>query len=108
MMLRQKLQALSFEFIWPETVDLHVFWSSTVGASAEQEAGCHKACIRWHKAEGALLQVAHRLESVMGCHKVIVMEHGRIVEEGSPRELTRVRSKFAELYRAQCRDQASA
>ena len=48
------------------------------------------------------LQVAHRLEAVMGCDRVVVMEQGSIVEEGDPQELLQQpHSHFAALQRAQ-------
>lgn len=46
-------------------------------------------------------QVAHRLDSVMGCDVVIVMEEGRLVESGAPMQLLRQRgSRFAAMHRA--------
>lgn len=46
-------------------------------------------------------QVAHRLESVMGCDAVVVMEEGRIVETGLPMQLLAAKgSRFAAMHRA--------
>jgi ABC-type multidrug transport system fused ATPase/permease subunit len=46
-------------------------------------------------------QVAHRLDSIMGCDVVIVMEEGRLVECGAPMQLLRRReSRFAAMHRA--------
>ncbi|MGW1891036.1 ABC transporter ATP-binding protein [Streptomyces sp. NPDC002004] len=44
--------------------------------------------------------IAHRLSTVEIADRVLVMEHGRIVEDGSPAELVRATGPFAELYRA--------
>lgn len=44
--------------------------------------------------------IAHRLSTVEVADRVLVMEHGRIVEDGSPAELIGGEGKFADLHRA--------
>ncbi|MGW2446441.1 ABC transporter ATP-binding protein [Streptomyces sp. NPDC001675] len=44
--------------------------------------------------------IAHRLSTVEIADRVLVMEHGRIVEDGSPDELIAGTGRFAELHRA--------
>ncbi|MGW1883034.1 ABC transporter ATP-binding protein [Streptomyces sp. NPDC001970] len=44
--------------------------------------------------------IAHRLSTVEIADRVLVMEHGRIVEDGTPAELTRGAGRFAGLHRA--------
>ncbi|MFE3329491.1 ABC transporter ATP-binding protein [Streptomyces sp. NPDC059176] len=44
--------------------------------------------------------IAHRLSTVEIADRVLVMEHGRIVEDGSPGELTGGTGRFADLHRA--------
>ncbi len=44
-----------------------------------------------------LLTVAHRLESIVLADRVIVLEHGRVVEEGAPDDLRRAGGAFARL-----------
>ncbi|NEB79675.1 ABC transporter ATP-binding protein [Streptomyces sp. SID14478] len=44
--------------------------------------------------------IAHRLSTVEIADRVLVMEHGRIVEDGSPAELIAGTGSFAELHRA--------
>lgn len=47
----------------------------------------------------AWLQIAHRLESVMGCDEVAVMDGGRVVECGPPaRLLEDSHSRFSALH----------
>jgi ABC-type multidrug transport system fused ATPase/permease subunit len=52
-------------------------------------------------ARRTTLTIAHRLSTVRFANRVIVMEAGRIVEEGSPRELLRSNGTFAGLHRLQ-------
>ena len=47
------------------------------------------------------LTIAHRLSTVRFANRVIVMEAGRIVEQGSPRELLRSNGTYAGLHRLQ-------
>ncbi|MCP3816857.1 ABC transporter ATP-binding protein/permease [Streptomyces sp. A3M-1-3] len=44
--------------------------------------------------------IAHRLSTVQIADRVLVMEGGRIVEDGSPTELTTGTGRFADLHRA--------
>lgn len=48
-----------------------------------------------------VLQVAHKLESIMGCNAVVVMEEGRVVEMGAPMQLLATKgSHFAAMHKA--------
>ncbi|MER5179951.1 ABC transporter ATP-binding protein [Streptomyces sp. NPDC002896] len=44
--------------------------------------------------------IAHRLSTVEIADRVLVMEHGRIVEDGTPAELIAGEGRFADLHRA--------
>ncbi|MDF3148992.1 MULTISPECIES: ABC transporter ATP-binding protein [unclassified Streptomyces] len=44
--------------------------------------------------------IAHRLSTVEIAHRVLVMEHGQIVEDGTPAELIAGTGRFADLHRA--------
>lgn len=44
--------------------------------------------------------IAHRLSTVSIADRVLVMEHGEIIEDGSPQQLTAGDGKFAKLYKA--------
>ncbi|MFE5141489.1 ABC transporter ATP-binding protein [Streptomyces fagopyri] len=44
--------------------------------------------------------IAHRLSTVEIADRVLVMEHGRIVEDGAPAELVTSTGRFADLHRA--------
>jgi ATP-binding cassette subfamily B protein len=45
----------------------------------------------------AVLTVAHRLATAQDANRVLVMEAGQIVEEGSPEELIRRGGRFASM-----------
>ncbi|MFJ9248300.1 ABC transporter ATP-binding protein [Streptomyces sp. NPDC101776] len=44
--------------------------------------------------------IAHRLSTVEIADRVLVMEHGRIIEDGTPAELVAGTGRFADLHRA--------
>ncbi|MGB8842237.1 MAG: type I secretion system permease/ATPase [Aliidongia sp.] len=45
--------------------------------------------------------VAHRLSAVRHCDRIVTLEQGRLVEEGSHDELLRIGGRYASLYRMQ-------
>lgn len=51
-------------------------------------------------ADRTALVIAHRLSTVQIADRVLVLEHGRIVEDGPPSELIRGDGRYAALHRA--------
>ena len=51
-----------------------------------------------------LLIIAHRLRTVRRADRVLVIEHGRIVEEGTHAVLAEGTGVYGKLYRAELRD----
>lgn len=48
--------------------------------------------------------IAHRLSTVAGLDRIIVLEHGKIVEQGTHDELIGQNGRYARLWRKQTRD----
>jgi ATP-binding cassette subfamily C (CFTR/MRP) protein 1 len=59
--------------------------------------GLMQRIIREEFSACTIITVAHRMDSIRDADMVVVLEKGRIVEVGDPRELLGRRSKFAEL-----------
>ncbi|GAB2466230.1 ATP-binding cassette subfamily B protein [Conyzicola lurida] len=51
-------------------------------------------------ADRTAIIIAHRLSTVAIADRVLVMEHGRIVEDGTPRDLIAGTGRFAQLHAA--------
>ncbi len=47
--------------------------------------------------------ISHRLASTRFCHRVLLMEHGRVIEAGSHEELLGAQGRYAELFQIQSR-----
>ena len=52
------------------------------------------------------LVIAHRLSTIVDADRILVMEHGRIVEHGNFRELINRNGKFAEMWHLQQEEDA--
>ena len=52
--------------------------------------------------------IAHRLSTILAADKILVLDQGRIVEQGSHAELLAQQGLYAELYETQFRGEASA
>lgn len=50
---------------------------------------------------GTMLMVAHRLSTIQHADKIIVLSHGKIIEEGSHFELLEKKGRYHELYMLQ-------
>lgn len=52
---------------------------------------------------GTMLMVAHRLSTIRNADNIIVLSHGKIIEQGSHQELLAIRGKYYKLYHLQSR-----
>ena len=50
---------------------------------------------------GTMLIVAHRLSTIQHCDKIIVIQKGRIKEEGNHKELLALKGNYYNLYKLQ-------
>jgi len=73
---------------------------ATSSLDAESETLVQEALA--HSMEGrTTLVIAHRLATVLSCDRIIVLDHGRIVEEGTHEQLTGTGGLYARLARLQ-------
>jgi ATP-binding cassette subfamily B protein len=87
----------------PEIVILD---EATAHLDSESEAAVQDALARALAGRTSLV-IAHRLSTVLNADKVIVVDQGRIVQEGTHAELLAAGGLYAELYRTQFERQAA-
>jgi len=50
-----------------------------------------------------VILITHRFSTVKNADKTLMLENGKIIEQGSHRELMRFDGKYAELYKMQAK-----
>jgi len=55
-----------------------------------------------------VIMIAHRLSTVAGADRIVVLEDGRVVEEGNHADLLARRGRYAALWQRQSREEAGA
>ncbi|MFQ6117816.1 MAG: ABC transporter ATP-binding protein, partial [Candidatus Bipolaricaulia bacterium] len=78
---------------------------ATANIDSQTEQLIQEALGRMMRGRTAIA-VAHRLSTIKDADKILVLSHGRIVEEGSHEELLRKRGLYYALYSLQARAQA--
>ena len=48
-----------------------------------------------------VIAVAHRLSTLKNMDRIVVLENGKIIEEGSPQQLLKTQGKYAKLWNLQ-------
>uniref|UniRef100_UPI00398F0A29 ATP-binding cassette sub-family C member 8-like isoform X2 n=1 Tax=Pristiophorus japonicus TaxID=55135 RepID=UPI00398F0A29 len=71
---------------------------ATASVDLETDAAL-QTVIRTAFTNSTVLIIAHRISTIMDCERVLVMEQGRIVEDGDPKILQQNNSLFAKLVK---------
>jgi ABC-type multidrug transport system fused ATPase/permease subunit len=53
------------------------------------------------KRESTVISIAHRLSTIRHCDRIVVVDHGRIVQSGTFDEISTVEGPFRELMKTQ-------
>ncbi|WP_038099731.1 ABC transporter ATP-binding protein [Treponema pedis] len=73
---------------------------ATSNVDSQTEILVHKAMQKLLKGRTAFV-IAHRLSTIQNADKILVMQKGRIIEQGSHTELLKKNGKYSKLYMSQ-------
>ncbi len=85
-----------------ETASLLVLDEPTSAMDAQQEASLYDSINEW-KRNRTLILISHRLSSVRNCDKIVVLDGGRVIEEGDHETLMHTRGMYQRLFEVQAR-----
>lgn len=74
---------------------------STASIDPETETKVHAAIEKLTNGR-TVLMIAHRLRSIVGCDRIIVLDQGKVAGEGTHEELMNTCSIYRKLYELQC------
>ena len=77
-----------------------IFDEPTSALDSETESEIQKSISELIKNRTTII-IAHRLSTIMNADRIIVLDDGKIVEEGSHKQLLRKKGKYAELWKYQ-------
>lgn len=91
-------QRIALARVFARNPQVLVLDEATSSLDNESELAIQKS-IEAVKGKITILVIAHRLSSVLACNRLIVLEKGKIIEQGNPQELLRDnKSYFYKVY----------
>ena len=93
-------QLLAFLRAYLAQPDLLILDEATSSVDSQSEAWIQRATERITEGRTSVV-VAHRLATVLHADRIAVLEHGRVVEQGTHAELLQQGGAYANLYAKQ-------
>jgi ABC-type multidrug transport system fused ATPase/permease subunit len=75
---------------------------ATSALDTESEQSIQEALARLFKGR-TVIAIAHRLSTLDSFDRIVVLDRGRIVEDGAPKRLLRARGLYSRMYNRQVR-----
>ena len=93
--------AIARALLW--NPDLLLLDEATSALDAETEKKVYSVLREYYK-EKTILMTAHRLSSIINANRIVVMDKGEIVGQGTHEELLKNNSLYVQLYQKQCEE----
>jgi len=100
-------QLISFIRAYVQNPSILVLDEATSSIDTETERLIQKAIAKLTEHRTSII-IAHRLATIQMADKIIVLDHGQIVEEGTHQELLRKNGSYKKLYEIQFEKQSKA
>lgn len=92
-------QLLAFSRIFALDPDIFILDEATANIDTYTESLIQKSIDKLSKAKTAII-IAHRLSTIVNVDKIVVLENGKIVEQGNHKELVETGGYYSKLYNA--------
>ena len=92
-----ELQRVAIARVILKNPDIILLDEATSAVDTETEAQIQKALHNLTKGR-TTITIAHRLSTVTNSDVIVVIKQGKIIEQGSPRDLLEAKGKFSELW----------
>lgn len=90
-------QLLAFARIFAHNPSIFVLDEATANIDTQTEKSIQKAIDRISKNKTSIF-IAHRLSTIVNVDKIIVLDHGEIIEQGNHNELVHTGGYYSKLY----------
>ena len=92
-------QLLAFSRIFALNPDIFILDEATANIDTYTESLIQKSIDKLSKAKTAII-IAHRLSTIVNVDKIVVLENGKIVEQGNHKDLVENGGYYSKLYNA--------
>ncbi|MFK8046125.1 MAG: ABC transporter ATP-binding protein [Crocinitomicaceae bacterium] len=90
-------QLISFIRAYVYNPKILILDEATASLDSESEALIQKATAELQKGRTSIV-IAHRLSTIVNSNKILVIDKGEVIEEGSHQELLEINGKYKKLY----------
>ena len=94
-------QRLSIARAFLKNAPIVLLDESTASIDPETETKIQTAIEKLTRGR-TVLMIAHRLRSIVGCDKIVVLDSGKVAGVGTHEELMENCSEYSKLYKLQC------